>query len=108
MVLGAAGIGLFSLTFYYNLMILNHFKEHEEFSLTKFFLDDRAPFAFELLSFSAVIYSFGMLYASLGIPYNEPVLGYLSKSTAVLLFTTLLYFLRHVARLTAKPGEMDE
>lgn len=107
-ILGSAGIGLFAMTFYYNLLILNNFKEHEEFSLTKFFLDRRGPFAFQLVSFSAVIFSFGMLYAALGIPNEEPILGLMSKSTSLVLFITLLYFLRHVARITSKPGEFED
>lgn len=108
MAVGAVGIGLFSMTIYYNLKILSHFKEHEEFSLTMFFLDKRGPFAFELLSFAAVIYSFGMLYAALGIPYDKPVLGVFSKGSAFLMFVTLLYFLHHIARITTKQGEKED
>lgn len=107
MALGAAGIGLFSTMLYYNLAIMNNFMEHEELSLAMFFLDEKGPIMFQLVVGATVIYSLGMLYASLAIPYDAQVLHMYSKVTSILLFVVFTIFMRHVAFITSK-READE
>lgn len=102
MVLGAVGVGLFSTMLYYNLLIMNNLKKHEELSLTMFFLDSQGPLMFQLAVSATVIYSIGMLYAALAIPYNAPLLNLYSKVTSVVLFVILTMFVRHIAIITSK------
>lgn len=102
MLLGAVGIGLFSTMLYYNLVIMNNFQEHEELSLAMFFLDARGPLMFQLVVSATIIYSLGMLYAALAIPYHEPFLDSYSKITSILLFIVFTVFMRHVAYITSK------
>jgi hypothetical protein len=102
MALGAAGIGLFSTMLYYNLAIMNNFKEHEDLSLAMFFLDEKGPVMFQLVVSATVIYSLGMLYASLAIPYDARLLNLYSKATSIILFLVFTIFMRHVAYITSK------
>lgn len=104
---GLGGIITFSVTIYYTLQILNNFKKHEKLSASRFFLDDRAPFAFQVIAFIAVIYSLGMLYAALGTLYGISLLNLFATIPAVALFASTLYFLHRIEIIT-QPDYLDD
>lgn len=107
-VFGLLSIGLFSTAMFYNLKILDNFQDHEEISVRMFFLDDRGPLSFQILVSATIIYSLGMLYASLGVVYNQPLLSIFSKGASLILFVVLVYFLRTVSHITEKKSNAGE
>lgn len=93
-------------TSFYTWRIIDHIEDHREYSLTRFFTDDRGLYAFEIVTAACVIASFGLLYASLGALFNAPVLDALARGPMLLLFLALLYFARTSAQITTKPTEL--
>lgn len=101
-VFGFGGAVLFLIMIYYMRKALNHFQDHEDVSMVKFFIDERGEKAFQLLAVTAFVYAIAMVVTGLEFIIESFVLLVSSRGLILGVAVMLTYFIREVYLVTKK------
>lgn len=105
-VFGFGGAVLFAAMLYYTKNALDHFQEHRDVSMVKFFIDERGEKAFIFLSITALVYAVAMTVTGLEFLLGNYILLVGSRGLILGVAVMLTYFLREICIVTRKkPGE---
>lgn len=104
-VFGFGGALLFLLMIYYMRMALKHFKDHEDVSMVKFFIDQRGENAFKFLAATAFVYAVAMVVTGLEFIIDDFMLLVSSRALILGVAAMLTYFIREVYLVTKKNPE---
>lgn len=99
---GFIGAFMFLAMIFYTRKALNHFKDHRDVSLVKFFIDERGEKAFILVSVTALVYAVAMMVTGLEFLIGNMVLLVSSRALILGVAGMLLYFLREIYLITKK------
>lgn len=100
-----AGLLLFSITAKYSYLITQNLEEHEDYSLTKLFIDRRATVSFWIISVSSLIMAFGMAFQNIGRKTSDNMLISLGLLSTVLMMLGIAYFSSMLYRITSQQME---
>lgn len=103
-----AGLLLFSAATKYSYRIVKNLDEHEDYSLTKLFIDRRATVSFWVISVSALILSFGMALQNMGRRSGNDLLISIGLMSTVLMMLGIAYFSSLMYRITSQQMEDEE
>lgn len=103
-----AGLILFSAATKYSYMITQNLSEHEDYSLTKLFIDRRATVSFWVISVSSLIMAFGMALQNIGQRSGDKLLISLGLLSTVLMMLGIAYFSSMLYRITSHQMEEKE
>lgn len=99
---GFGGAILFLMMIYYMRLALKHFKDHEDVSMVKFFIDERGEKAFKLLAVTAFAYAIAMVVTGLEFLIEDFGLLVSSRGLILAVGVMLTYFIREVYLVTKK------
>lgn len=102
-----AGLVLFSITAKYSYLITQNLDEHEDYSLTKLFIDRRATVSFWVISVSSLIMAFGMAFQNIGQRNADQLLISLGLMSTVLMMLGIAYFSSMLYRITSQQMEEE-
>ncbi|MFB6174456.1 MAG: hypothetical protein ABEJ87_00585 [Candidatus Nanohalobium sp.] len=102
---GFTGAAIFLLMIYYSKKSLDHFEEHRDVSMVRFFIDKRGGRAFQLLAGTALIYAIAMVVTGMEFYYGSYALLVSSRGLIIAVGLLLALFLREVYLVTKKNPE---
>jgi len=102
---GFVGASVFVAMIYYTKMALNHFQDHRDVSLVKFFIDERGIKSFRLLGGTALLYAVSMFVTGLEFLMQNQKILLLSRGLILAVAVMLTYFLRDIYLLTKKSSK---
>lgn len=102
-----AGLILFSITTKYSYLITQNLQEHEDYSLTKLFIDRRSTVSFWVISVSSLIMAFGMAFQNIGYRNSDNLLISLGLMSTVLMMLGIAYFSSMLYRITSQHMEEE-
>lgn len=85
---------------YFNYKILKNFDANERLSITKVFLNDKGPRAFQIFSIGITIYGISMFLGALTANYNDLIYHYGSKIGSGVMFAGWLYFMYTISEIS--------
>lgn len=104
---GFIGSLLFLAMIYYSWKSLNHFRDHRDVSLVKFFIDERGVKAFKFLAVTAFVYAIAMMVTGMEFLYGSRFLLISSRGLILGVATMLMYFIYQISKLTEKKPEEE-
>lgn len=102
---GFVGAILFVGMIYYTKMALNHFEDHRDISMVKFFIDDKGVESFRLLGATALLYAVAMFVTGLEFLIQSERILIISRGLILAVTGMMAYFLREIYLLTKKTAE---
>lgn len=102
-----AGVILFSAAAKYSYMITRNLKSHENYSLTKLFIDRRTTVSFWVISVSSLIMAFGMALQNIGRRSGDKLLISIGLLSTVLMMLGIAYFSSTLYRITSQQMEEE-
>lgn len=103
-----AGLILFSITAKYSYLITQNLDDHEDYSLTKLFIDRRSTVSFWVMSVSSLIMAFGMAFQNIGQRNADNLLISLGLMSTILMMLGISYFSSMLYRITSQQMEEVE
>lgn len=104
---GFVGALFFLVMIYFSRKSLNHFRDHRDVSLVKFFIDERGGKAFKFLAITAFVYAIAMMVTGMEFLYGSQILLVSSRGLILGVAVMLMYFIYEVSELTAKNPEEE-
>lgn len=108
MAFGFIGSLLFLAMIYYSRKSLNHFRDHRDVSLVKFFIDERGEKAFKFLTVTAFVYAIAMMVTGMEFLYGNRILLISSRGLILGVAGMLMYFIYEISKLTEKNPDEDK
>jgi hypothetical protein len=96
------GTLMFSAATYYSYNIIKNFEEHEDYSLTMFYLSERGSHSFWIIGFSTILFSIGMTLGNLGTIYDDAQLVTFGLLSSFVLFLGIGFFAANLSDVTSK------
>jgi len=96
-----------TLIFYYNLKIVNKFREDEELTATKLVIKERVPDAFMALSISSLFFSLGAFIGATLILFRLQIFQYFTEIGIITMLVGLLTFMKRISDAVTE-GKKDE
>lgn len=101
-VFGVVAAGMTALIIHYEWIILQHFRKHEDLSLTQFFEDARAPGAFNVVGTTSFIYAMTLFVSVAATAFAVPQLETISQVGTLIVLAGFTYFFWLIADITRK------
>ncbi len=98
--IGAAGMGLFSVAAYYNIVLLQAVQEERENALQRWYNDVRGPISFKILAASFILFTLGSITRTAGFGVGNAAIRLVADSVILLAVSGLLFFSRLIAVVT--------
>lgn len=100
-VFGLVAAGMTAGIVYFQWQILQHFRQHEDISMTQFFEDMRAPTAFNIMGVTTFIYAMTLLVSVAGMVFGTVALETMAQAGTLVVLGGFTYVFRLISSITA-------